>query len=148
MTKVINFLAVWILVFTLPVQGFAAVTMMNCEKSHSHEVKSLLSSHDHAVHSSYEHSSYEHSGDDEATNHEHVADAVDNHDTHHSTSTKHACSHCGTCNVCCSSTAIVSPSLNVASLFDNNKAKLAYIAPQFTSFVSAGLERPPRTILV
>lgn len=145
MNKLINLLAVWVLVFALPMQGFAAATMMNCEKSHSHETKSLTETHDHATHSGY----------DEATSHEatheHVADAIDNqhnHATPHSSSTKHACSHCATCTVCCATTAIVTTSLNVLAQFDNSKATLAYSAPQFTSFVSAGIERPPRAILV
>ena len=142
MNKFIKLLAIWILVFALPMQGFAAATMMNCEKSHSYEAKSLAEGHNHATHS----------GHDEATNHEaiheNVADATDNHVTHHSSSNKHTCSHCCTCTVCCASTAIVASSLNVPTQFDNSKANLAYSAPQFTSFISAGLERPPRSILV
>lgn len=143
MNKLIKLLAVWMLVFALPMQGFAAATMMNCEKSHSHETRSLADGHNHAIHS----------GHDEGvshkpTVHEDVADATDNHATHHSSSTKHACSHCCTCTVCCASTAIVASSLNVPAQFNNSKANLAYSAPQFTSFISAGLERPPRSILV
>ena len=123
-------------------QGLAAATIMNCEKSHSHEAQSLAEGHNHAMHS----------GHDEATNHvtthEHVAAAVDDHAAHQSTSSKHASSHCGTCTVCCASIAIVASSLTVPSQFDSSKANLAYSAPQFTSFVSAGIERPPRSILV
>ena len=144
MNKLIKLLAVWILVFALPMQGFAAATMsmMDCEKSHSHEAKNLDKGQNHAIHS----------GHDETTSHEatheHVADSTDNHATHHSTSDKHACSHCGTCTVCCTSTAIVASSLTVPPQFDDIKANLAYSASQFTSFISAGIERPPRSILV
>ena len=138
--KFIKLLAAWILVFALPMQGFAAATMVNCEKSHSHEAKSLTENHNHAMHS----------GHDEGTiyeaTHEHVADTTSNHDTHHSSSSKHACTHCG--SVCCSSTAIVATLPIVASHFDNSKTTPTYSAPQFTSFVSAGIERPPRSILV
>lgn len=140
MNKLIKLFAVWILVFALPVQGFAAATMMNCEKAHSHEAKSLTESYNHATHSGHDEANSH-----EAT-HEHVADASDNHAAHHSSSTKHACSHCG--SVCCSSTAIVASSVNVHPLFDDIKVNVAYSAPQFTSFVSAGIERPPRSILV
>ena len=146
MNKFIKILAVWILVFALPVQGFAAATMMNCEQSHSHEAKSVAEGHSHAMHS----------GHDEGVSHEaavhedvaDAADAADNHATHHSSSTKHACSHCGTCTVCCTSTAIVGSSLRVPAQFDDRKVNLAYTAAQFTSFISAGIERPPRFILV
>lgn len=123
-------------------QGFAAATMMNCEQSHSHEAKNLAEGHSHATHS----------GHDEATKHEaiheHIAGVVDNNDLHHSTSTKQVCSHCGTCKACCASTAIVASSLKLPTQFDSNNANLIHSAPQFTSFVSAGLERPPRFILV
>lgn len=145
MNKVIKIFAVWILLFALPVQGFAAATMMNCEKPHSHEAKNITENYNHAMHN----------GHNEAINHEvtheHAADiedAVDNNSTHQSTTTKHACSHCATCTLCCSTSAIVTTSLNVLAQFDNNKATLAYSTPQFTSFVSAGIERPPRSILV
>ena len=141
--KFIKILVVWILAFVLPVQGFAAATMMNCEQSHSHEAKSLAEGHSHAIHSGhYEGVSHE------AAVHKDVADATDNHATHHSSSTNHTCSHCGTCTVCCTSTAIVGSSLRVPAQFDNSKANLAYNAAQFTSFISAGIERPPRFILV
>lgn len=137
MSKLIQLLAVWILVFALPMQGYAAATMMNCEQSHSHETASSTKGHNPAIH-------------DEGINHEfathqHVADATDNHAKHHSPLTKHTCT---ACSVCCTSTAIVTASLSVPSLFDNNKVKLTYTSPQFTSFVSAGLERPPRFILI
>ena len=137
--KLINFLAVWILVFALPMQGYAAATMMSCEKSHSHEALSLVNSHNHSLQS----------GHDEASNNEVThEDATDNHAAHHSSSSKHTCSHCCTCTACCASTAIVASSLNLPVQFDNSKANLVYSAPKFTSFVSAGLERPPRSILV
>ena len=142
MNKLIKLLAVWILVFALPVQGFAAAAMMNCEKSHNHEAKSLTESQSHATHSGHDEVNSH-----EAT-HEDVADAVDNHATHHSSSSKHVCSHCGTCAVCCASTAIVASSLAVPPQFDDITANLAYSASQFTSFISAGIERPPRSILV
>lgn len=142
MNKLIKLLAVWMLVFALPMQGFAAATMMNCEKPHSHEAKSLAESHNHAMHSRHGEVA------NHAAIHEHVADATGNHDTHHSSSSKHACSHCGTCTVCCASTAIVASSLTILAQFDKSKASLAYSTSQFTSFISAGIERPPRLILV
>ena len=134
-----KFLVIWILVFALPMQGFAAASMMNCEKSHSH-AWSLTEAHNHSLHSEH----------DEAKNldatHEHILDTTFSHDTHHSSSSKHACTHCG--GVCCSSTAIVTSSLNANPHFDGIKVNLAYSAPQFTSFISAGIERPPRSVLV
>lgn len=137
MNKLIKILAVCILVFALPLQGFAAATMMNCEKSHSHEAQSLTESHNHGMHT----------GHAEATKHDATHENVaDTSDTHHSSSSKHSCSHCG--SVCCSSTAIVASSVNVHPQFDDIKVNVAYSAPQFTSFVSAGIERPPRSILV
>lgn len=140
MNKLIKIIAVWILVFALPVQGFTAATMINCENAHSHESKSLSEGHNHGSHV----------GHDEASNHEasheHVADVTNNYSIHHSSSSKHACKHCG--SLCCSSTAIVASLLNLHAQFDDVKANLAYPAPQFTSYISAGIERPPRTILV
>ena len=137
MKKLTKIIAVSILLFALPMQGFAAATMINCENAHSHESKSLSEGHNHASHV----------GHDEAISHEvtheHVADTST---THHTSTSKHSCSHCG--SVCCSSTAIVTSSLNALPHFDSIKANLAYPAPQFTSYISAGIERPPRTILV
>ncbi len=140
MNNLIKLLAVWILVFALPMQGFAAatMTMMDCEQSHSHETLSLVIGHNHSLHN----------GHDQATNneltHQHT---TGNSSTNHSSSSKHACSHCCACNVCCASTAIVAYSLNLPVQFDNSKANLVYSLPKFTSFISAGLERPPRLIL-
>ncbi len=140
MNKFIKLLAVWILVFALPMQGFAAATMINCEQSHSHDAKNLAEGHNHVMHSEHD-EGVSH----EATAHENV---TDNHATHHSSSTKHACSHCGTCTVCCTSSAIVASALNIPAQFNSSNANLAYSASQFTSFISAGIERPPRFILV
>ena len=84
MNKLINILVVWILVFSLPVQGFAVATMMNCEKAHSHEAQSLIESHNLAMHT----------GHAEATNHDATHENVaDTSATHHSSSSKHSCSH-------------------------------------------------------
>lgn len=138
MSKITKFFAIWILIFALPMQGLAAVTMMNCEKSHSHEATILIDSHDHSLQSAHE----------EAATHQHGLDATDNHQTHHSSTSKHTCSHCCTCAVCCAGSAIIANSLNVPAHFEQKKANLTYTVAQFTSFISAGIERPPRFILV
>ena len=119
-------------------QGFAAatMTMVDCEQSHSHEAKSLFAGHNHAAHS----------GHYEATSHEATQHVADISTTHHSSTSKHSCTQCG--SVCCSSTAIVTSSRNAHPQFDVIRVNLTYSAPKFTSFVSAGLERPPRSILV
>ena len=138
MSRFVKLFAVWILIFALPMQGLASVTMVNCEKSHSHEATILIDSHDHSLQSVHQ----------EAATHQHVLDATYNHQTHHSSTSKHTCSHCCTCALCCAGSAIIANSLNAAAHFEQKKTNLTYTAPKFTSFISAGIERPPRFILV
>jgi MinD superfamily P-loop ATPase len=136
-SKLIKFLATWMLVIAMPIQGIAATGIMNCEQSSSHESEVYVTSHGHDMHS----------GHDEATGQDHMVNQLVNHAQHHSSSNKHACSQCDACNVCCASAAIVTSSFSVPSEFDIYKVNFAYSTPRFTSFVSAGLERPPRIIL-
>jgi hypothetical protein len=140
-----------LLVAALPVQGWAAATMLNCGPSH-HQMAVESPAHDAVRHAHVsEHDSMEsHSGH----SHEHHATAglskvdVDGDqpaDNDHPLQ-KLGKFKCSACASCCLSVALPSPVLS----FDASVSSDTPVAgmPQAVAvFLTDGLERPPRTIL-
>lgn len=126
MRKLIQIFAIWLIAIILPVQGFAAVSMMNCEKPQNQHIHESISGHSH------EH----HEGAAESRAHKHQDDA------------KHACNHCSKCSVCCSGFAFAGSGDDLKHHLIVAGTAIGFIIPDFTSHISSGLERPPRFILI
>lgn len=122
-----HILAIWLIAIILPVQGFAATTMMHCEKPqslHSHE--SVSGGH----------------------HHEHQQGAVDNHAHQHQDTTKHACQHCSKCSACCAGFTFSASGDALMHDLNVTEAVIGFTASVFTSHISSGPERPPRFTLI
>lgn len=110
----------------LPLQGFAAASMMNCEKPHSQHSHERVSGHSHAHHEG----------------------AADSHAHKHQDNTKHACNHCSKCSACCSGFAFATSGDDLKHHLIVAGTVIGFIPPDFTSHISSGPERPPRLTLI
>jgi ABC-type Zn2+ transport system substrate-binding protein/surface adhesin len=124
--KLIQIFAIWLIAIILPVQGFAAVSMMNCEKPQSQHIHESVSGH----------------------SHEHHEGAAESHAHKHQDDTKHACNHCSKCSVCCSGLVFAASGDDLKHHLIVAGTAIGFINPHFTSHISSGPERPPRFILI
>ena len=131
----------WLLMLTLPVQGFAAVIRASCETVHS---SVQLSAQNEELGEISQHSHHHDDADNVAASmqmtHDHAAGTVH----HHQHDLKKA--SCGSCGSCCvSAFAMMSAHLWAP---DFHQASVEIVAPSLlvTGFIPDGLERPPRQI--
>jgi hypothetical protein len=146
----------WLLVTALPVQGWAAATMVNCDPSHHRMAAESTAAHEAVPHAyaSGDDSMASHSGHAHGQHAHHGAAAVPNADvdggqpvdTDHHSLQKLGKLKCSACASCCLGVALPSPVL----FFDAGVSSDTLVAgmPQAVAvFLTDGLERPPRTIL-
>ena len=137
----------WLLVMTIPIQGFAAATMLSCESLHATPWAKTHAASTHVHH------------DD--MHHIHHHDMVDTHqlasgasDTSHDASAhleKPEPSSCSTCAACCIGAAVI-PSSMAWTVVHNNSEQILINSEQIlisppmlaTGHIPAGPERPPR----
>ena len=151
MFKAVRILVIWLLTFALPVQGFAAVTMLHCAGGHHDSASSVATDgHDHAMHVRASDAIGEMS--DMAYSYHESAPRGASVQTDKSSSPaatahpKTVLSKCSACAVCCSvaylPTAVLAfpPSMpaEMPSTFESQ-------AP--AAFFTDGPDRPPRLIL-
>ncbi len=141
MRKLTKILAIWLISVAIPVQGFAAVAMVNCEQSpshHSQSVAATITGHNHE----------QHSGHDMSDAHTH--DAVDrsNHAPQSTDKAKHACAHCAKCTSCCSGFTFQTTSSSLFQQLNAGQARFSYNTLLFAGFIASGLERPPKPSLI
>ena len=128
-----------LLAIALPVQGFAAATMVSCGAGQ----------HDHATGHGLPHS---HSGAGPSHSHSHAgvadshADAVDHSPAGKTDIAKGGMHKCSACASCCASAAVSSQAIVFSSVkLPDHYAPLAVRTVPAT--VNEGLERPPRVFL-
>lgn len=133
MNKKLKTVLLWLLLFALPLQGFAASAMLFCETAHHHATPTMqvssVNEHDHGAHQ-----------------HELPVSASDHN--HHSDSTHHDMTKCSACAACCVGAAIVSSLGNGFSSAQPNSHSIPFSTVHFAGHIPAGLERPPRAILI
>jgi hypothetical protein len=140
MTRVLRTLMLWCLLLALPLQGFAAATMLPCGATagptHGHATATTAladANHDH-----------HHAQQDIAAAHDDGQASQD-----HAAAPDHqAGSKCSTCSVCCVGAAFLPTNLNVHPVFHSLTLQLAPAALLFSGTSPQRLERPPRLILV
>jgi hypothetical protein len=124
----------WLLLVTLPTQGFAAVSMLFCESTHHATTASSAMTHGH-------HHDAARAADD-------PADMTATH--HHGQATSHDSGHrpaCGGCMSCCVG-VLMTPSLPELSAFLTSDVQPAFFAmPGRLAPDTDGPYRPPRRIL-
>jgi hypothetical protein len=137
--KIFHSLMIWLMLLAVPLQGFAAASMLSCESilsavnssansgtagkadSHTHHHSAMAEHQDHAEHGSA---------------------------THHDGGTLHADAKCGFCAACCVG-ATMSPSSIVALELKPTVADWLFSVSNFPiSTVPASLERPPQILFV
>ncbi|PTB20546.1 hypothetical protein C9I57_11955 [Trinickia symbiotica] len=125
-------LIVVLLVLSLPVQSFAAISM-KCVAAHAERTEAspqhvahVEAAHHHAMHGA----------------------AIAHNDRHHDHGDAHHPHSCSICASCCFGTAL--PAVPVVSVSTNATGAAASFPPSVgdVSFVTDGIERPPRPFLV
>ena len=148
MSHILRITVMWFLALAVPVQGFAAASMIGCGPGHH----GTAGSHSHAI-GMHEHAlgvqqSHDSDGAEMAqADHHHHADAASHGDQHKAhADAKFSKASCSACASCCTSAALLSTPL----VFEATDAPDSFVilAPhRVASFVSGGLERPPRSVL-
>lgn len=135
----------WLLLLALPLQGFAAATMLNCGPNH-HRLLVAATAEPNGGH-----------GHSAVGQHQHVTGVADDH--HQSVSdggandlppahhldklTKVKCSACA---ACCMGAALPTAALAIASV-PPAMTTASFVSTPHVDFLSDGLDRPPRLLL-
>ena len=145
MNRFVRCVVMWLLVLALPVQGFAAATMLLCEAGHHGSTQLIDVAHDHGSHmheAAHDGDAMDGSGGDHQ-----ASEAVSSRDGPAFTpmSAKHGkvTAKCGTCASCC--TVAFLPTTVIA--FIAPAPKLAHPVVELTTrvgFFTDGPDRPPR----
>ena len=135
----------WLLLLALPLQGFAAATMLNCGPNHHRlweaSAVTQVDSSDPAAHGHHHHST-----DVADTGGLGAADdQADGNSSQHDLS-KLSKFKCSACAACCMGIALPASPLAFLSFPPASAPTPNVSAPQF-DFVSNGLDRPPRLFL-
>ena len=117
----------WLMALAVPVQGFAAASMFGCKSAH----------HGAAVQQSQAGAMHAH----------HHAGAASHGDGDKSAATgKHSKGSCSACASCCMSAALPATPVRFEATRAPDSFALSEL-PVAVSFISDGLERPPRSVL-
>ena len=116
------------MLLALPIQGFAATTMLLCDHTGHH---SAVTKHDNH-HTSHAHEHHQHKHDD--------SKSLDKF-------SKNSESKCSACSACCFGGAITNsmPKLSVSPVAPE---QISFIHTSFLDFTADGFERPPYRILI
>ena len=128
--KILKILAICLLIFALPVQGFAAASQAFC---HGRQATHMVLQEDHGAHK-HEH---EH---EQASSHHHDGVHADNK----ATQLNHKCSHCAQC---CAGYAMAFSQLPSFALPVAKSIWVGSLPVLHGSISLSGLERPPRSPL-
>lgn len=126
----IRFLLTVMLLLALPLQGYAAASMLRCAPSHHGVAQAQSPLH--------------------AAHHGHAADA--GHAAHHDAGTAGDTDHahgkygCSACAACCVGGALTASPSGVAASSQLHERPLP-VLQTFAAFITDGPERPPRTVL-
>ena len=145
MKRFVRCFVMWLLVLALPVQGFAAATMLLCGAGHHGTVQATEGGHDHAGHMHM--GAQDVSAVSESVAHEHAAGASPPHeDSAFSPFTaKHAkvMGKCSACAACC--TVAFLPTNAIAFASPAPGRVLPVVEPTtHVGFFTDGPDRPPR----
>ena len=139
MIRVFKFLTIWCLLLALPMQGYAAATMLNCGPTPHHEKQAADAPTHEQDAENHSHAAHQHDAAPETAATDSLAsDGYSN--THHKTS-------CSACATCCVAAAVIPAGLNWTPLYSRSQAPVAAPAVSFSGHIPAGLERPPRFLL-
>ena len=148
MKRIVRCFVMWLLVLALPVQGFAAATMLLCGAGHHGTVQATEGGHDHAGHMHM--GAQDVSVVSELAAHDHAAEASPSHEdsAFRPLTAKHAnvMGKCSACAACC--TVAFLPT-NVIAFTAPASSRVLPVVELTThaGFIADGPERPPRLLL-
>jgi hypothetical protein len=135
----------WLLLFALPLQGFAAATMLNCGPNHHRmweaSIGTQVDSSDHAALGHHQHPKDVADPDEMVASGDHAGGGSSLH--HMSQLSKFKCTACA---ACCMGVAMPPSPLAFLS-FPPASAPTPNVSAPHVDFVSNGLDRPPRLFL-
>lgn len=125
----------WLLLFALPVQGFAAAVRLSCGSEHHTDLPTAAKT---AQDIHHHHHEFQNQTVQDAASTDFPAAQLDDYES----------SYCSACAACCAG-AVVPPSIvDWSPFFSSSFSPVTSSASSFTGHIPAGLERPPRHILV
>ena len=135
----------WLLLLALPLQGFAAATMINCGPNHHRMLAASAVAatelHDHAMGGHHQHTASA-AGDVHAN--------AANHAEYGAPSAQHLDKltkfKCSACAACCMGAALPTAALAIAS-FPAAMTTAVFVSTPHVDFLSDGPDRPPRLLL-
>lgn len=134
----------WLLLLALPLQGFAAATMINCGPNHHRMIAAAMADTAEAR----QHGAggqHHHEMGVSADHHEGASNDGDAKSVHHFDKLMKV--KCSACAACCMGAALPTAALSIASL-PPAMTTAAFVSIPHVDFLSAGLDRPPRLPLV
>ena len=144
MKRFVRCFVMWLLVLALPVQGFAASTMLHCGAGHHGTVQATEGGHDHAGHMHM--GAQDVSAVSDSNAHDHAAEASPSHeDSAFSHTAKHANvkGKCSACAACCT-VAFLPTNVIVFTAPAPSRALPVIELTTHAGFIADGPERPPR----
>lgn len=155
MCRLTKFVLAWLLMLTIPMQGFAATAMLFCAPSH-HSVVSIISASQ-VADPTLQTSAHHHAGMQQSAHHEYESD-VSSSSTSAATDSldlaktaplkieKLAGGKCSACATCCTGSALVgTPVMNSVAMTGSDS--IPFTLESFVSYVPEGFDPPPRSIL-
>ncbi len=133
MNRVMKTFLVWLLLLALPLQGYAAATMLTCSMDAHRLVTDVAAEHQHAG------AAHVHA--------EHANDQQTSHDPSHDKHDKRCNAPCNACQVCCLGAMLMSSNDWLSGQMATDLPSAAP-AEMFTGHIPGALERPPRFFLV
>jgi hypothetical protein len=133
MNRVLKIFVLWLMIATLPIQGWAAVVKASCGPAHHAAMSTTM---DHASHGHH----------DMASAGEHHANAPESAPSASQVDAKSA--YCSACAACCA--GAVAPPAVATKIISPDYSETVHLAASVSviSFISPSLERPPRQSLV
>lgn len=128
----------WLLLLALPLQGFAAATMINCGPNHHRMMVAAMADTPKAQ-------QHHHEMGVATDHHEGASNDGDAPSVHHLD--KLMKFKCSACAACCMGAALPTAALSIASL-PPAMTTAAFVSTPHADFLSDGLDRPPRLLLV
>ncbi len=145
MVSLLRTALMWLLLLALPLQGFAAATMLNCGPNHQRMLSAgntdQIEDHHQATVEPHQHAMGM-----ADVHHEMVGESGTNHlpSVHHLD--KLTKFKCGACAACCIGAAMPTAGLVIAS-FPPAMMTATFVSMPHVDFLSDGLDRPPRLLL-
>jgi hypothetical protein len=135
MRSVFHTLLIWLMLLAVPVQGFAAASMLLCEPI---SVSNVAPADAHA----HQHDHAQMSADQISSNSNHA------HHHHQQTGSHHTAGKCGACAACCIAVAMTAPAAAVLPHMHVDSERITALDAFPSSVVPVYPDRPPQALLV